>query len=870
MIGFFDDEPEQVSRKDKSLELAYQYQCEVCTLKDEKIHTKCMSASGNKHPLLYNIGEAPGETEDIQGVQFVGKSGQLLRGTLQEIFSTKWEKNNTRYDNVLACRPAKNKTPTDFEMACCRKRLLENIEMSKPRIIVGYGAVPLKVILEVDGIFNWRGRVIPVKIGSHVCWYIPTVHPAFILRNSQGLLVDPVENRNKMWLDTFKRDLQLIKTTLDSNEEPEVIDSGYEDDIEVIMGSSMKDLKRLENRFEYFKKSKLIFIDIETHGVPNGFNPLNKEALLLTCAISNGRKTVAFPVEHPEAWGNSKKKQAAIFKGLKDVISIVPVKGAHSEKMEISWMSRYLGHDCIRKGKWVDSMALAYTLDERAGGKKGEGMLSLGTCTKTFLGFDLKKLSHVNRASLLHEPLDKVLMYNGMDAKWEYYVYKKMKAKLEPSLKWTYNHENILGLTLAMTEEKGIVPSTKTANLFAEKYTKTMNELYTKIESLKEVKRFEKRYSVPFMLPDIKKNITDANVAKMFNEVLDLQPVKWTNPKDPTKRKPSTDKEVMAVYAEQGIQLAEFIVKYREVQKQKSTYVDSVLELIYPDGLLHPDFHNLFVSTGRLSCSNPNIQNFPARTNRQARNIVVAPPGHRLVAIDYAQIEARMIATISGDEKFCEAIRNDYDIHMDWAIKIAKRMKTYNGMDKDELKAFRKIIKNAWTFPLIYGSSQRSAEADLGAYEGQLSREFKEFWETYAAVKRWQDEVLDFYDRYGYVETAMGRRRRGPLSKNEALNSPIQGVASDLVTDAMNRLSYLAWKLRKSQYQPIWNIHDDLGFYIPEESLEDDVEFICEQMTCTPFKWITVPIGVEVSVGKEWGELEEIAKYNTYDFREAA
>jgi DNA polymerase-1 len=171
---------------------------------------------------------------------------------------------------------------------------------------------------------------------------------------------------------------------------------------------------------------------------------------------------------------------------------------------------------------------------------------------------------------------------------------------------------------------------------------------------------------------------------------------------------------------------------------------------------------------------------------------------------------------------------------------------------------------------LIYGSSQRSAEADLGAYEGQLSREFKEFWETYAAVKRWQDEVLDFYDRYGYVETAMGRRRRGPLSKNEALNSPIQGVASDLVTDAMNRLSYLAWKLRKSQYQPIWNIHDDLGFYIPEESLEDDVEFICEQMTCTPFKWITVPIGVEVSVGKEWGELEEIAKYNTYDFREAA
>jgi DNA polymerase-1 len=261
---------------------------------------------------------------------------------------------------------------------------------------------------------------------------------------------------------------------------------------------------------------------------------------------------------------------------------------------------------------------------------------------------------------------------------------------------------------------------------------------------------------------------------------------------------------------------------------------------------------------------NPPIQVFPSRNGKEARNIVKAPEGYWLVAIDMAQIEARIVAVAANDIEFMKMIWDDYDIHMDWAIRISKTLKM--NLDEKGLAKFRKVIKNQWVFPLIYGSSQDSAEIGLEAPKGSLTKDFQLFWEMCAGVKDWQLDQLEFYKEYGYVQNLFGRRRYMPLSKNEIFNSPIQSSASDIVTDAMNRLSKLAYKLKKPQYQPIWNIHDDLGFYIPDETLEEDIRFISEQMVCIPYKFVNVPIGVEVSVGTLWGELEEIVKYNTLDF----
>jgi uracil-DNA glycosylase family 4 len=864
MLGFFNKE-EEVNKKGKksdttSMEMARKHSCKVCPLTSVKgIKTRNMQPSGSDNPLIYNLGEAPGAREDEKGKPFIGKAGDLLKKHLSLTFDNKFVRDKMRFNNVLTCRPPDNRTPTDFEIACCKRRLEKDIATTKPLIIAAFGGTALRALLGVDRIFEWRGRVIPIKIRDHVCWLMPQFHPSFILRNSIGDDEDPVERKNRMYLDTFIADMQRMSDVLTSDKKPHVVDPDtYYDDTEYIYGKNIeKDLKRLRKRVSYFKTRDRIFIDIETDGDPNGLRPENEDAVMLSCAISDDEITVAFPVEHPEAWGNRVKIQRMVLEEIRDVVATVREKGAHNSKFECSWISYKCGEACVRKGRWIDTQARGYTLDERAGGKKGEGVGGLGSMTLMWLGFNVKKLSDLDKKHMKNEPLSKILPYNGLDAKYEYMLNDVMEKEFPEELQWVFQHENRLGLTLAMTEHKGVPLDVNMAKRIGRRLDRQRVKIANDIEELEEIKLFKKRFHTEFKVG------SNDHIAKILENVLHLAPVKLTKG---GKNKPasfSTDKEVMAVYAEQGVDLAQLIVADREAQKLKSTYVDSSIRLVYSNGILRPDFNHLFVSTGRLSASDPNIQNFPNKPdNRFIRAMIRAPEDYWLVTFDYSQIEARMIATIANDEWFIDAIWNNLDIHEYWAKIVGKRL-GIDIRDKTELKNFRKIIKNAWVFPLAYGSSQESAENDLGAQSGQLKREYNRFWDELRGVKSWQDALLQFYREHQYVESPLGRRRHGPLSKNEQLNNMIQGVASDVVTDAMNRLSFLAYKLRKPQYRPIWNIHDDLGFLIPDRSLERDIEFIAEQMCKVRWKWIKVPIGVECSVGKRWHNMQEIEKYDS-------
>lgn len=866
MLGFFDNEEVEIGKKKKktkktdSIEMAYQYGCKVCPLQNLNNHTKCMEPSGSSIPIIYNLGEAPGKNEDLQGEPFVGKAGQLLKRNLCDVFGLDSDTliSSMRFGNVCACRPPDNRTPTDFEIACCLGRLLDDIAKTKPLMIAGYGGVPLRAMLGTDGIFAWRGRVMPIEVRGHVCWFSTHLHPAFVLRHDSSS-DDTGERKERMFVDVFKRDMILMKNTLESGRTPEVVDPRtYFDGVEYIYGNNpQEDFETLKEKLEYYKGRRKVFIDIETDGNPDGLNPLNDNSMLLSLAVSTGKKTLSFPVEYEGSWGG-RKYQRKVMREIKDLLMKVRIKGAHNNKFEVTWLTNRCGEEATRSGEWIDSQARAYTLDERAGGKKGEGVLSLGAITTLFLGFNIKRLSNVDRKHLAKESLENLLPYNALDAKYEYIVDTEMSEYMDDSLKWIYNHENNLGRTLAYTEIKGVPVSVPVAQRINRKLDRDIIEVVNEMQALKEVNTFEKKFSTKFM-----PSSTD-HITKVFRDVMKLNPVKMTS-----KGGYSTDKEVMDVYAEQGVRLAELIVKSRELSKLKSTYVDGTLKLLFSDSRLRPDFHHLFVVTGRLSCSNPNIQNYPSRGwQKFVRSMIRAPEGYWIVTIDYSQIEARMIATIAQDKWFCDAIWNDFDIHGYWAEIIAKRLHNIDWTDSIQLKAFRKDIKTLWVFRLIYGSKLEAAENDLHARRGQLRQEYARFWDELAEVLVWQQRVLKFYDKYGYVESPLGRRRRAPLSINEQINNMIQGVASDIVTDSMNRLSYLSWKLEKPQYLPIWNIHDDLGFLIPDETLEEDIDLVTEQMCCPPFDWITVPIGVEVSVGRRWDKCEEIGKFDTRDFKE--
>jgi len=862
-LFFYKEGSNKILKGQRDLENGYKYECRVCSLNNTPINSPRMPPTGSKHPSLYNIGEAPGKTEDENNEQFIGKSGEILRGVMSEVFDIKFLKREVRWNNVVRCHPNNNRTPTAFEIACCSKSVETDILNTRPKIVIGYGNVPLKKFLNIDGgIFTWRGRHIPVKIQDYTFWFMPMLHPAYIVRRDKK----NEEVQDRVFSHMFKIDMLNVKKVLESEEVPKVISSGYEKGIRYIIQDSDESVNIIAQYLDELAQEQYVAIDIETHADPRdnavekdrdkaSLKPWNPNSMILSIALSNYKKTIAFPLH--VMW--SKKRQEKVEKMLVKFLKNNTIKVAHNSKFELTWLNYFYGTDVICASKWYDTQGLAMAFDERPGGKN-DSIADLGTQTLIHFGFNLKSLTEgtIDRTQLKTlvdtGRLKELLIYNGMDSKYEHKLLTKQIAVLPKDLRWTFNHTNKLARTLAITESVGLPLDLEIAKKYSKDYEVTMKDIESKISKRREVKEFEKMKHTPFKLGSNTQLIT------VFRDILKVEQIK-TTPKGGF----CVDEETLNAYSNKGIELASLIIQHRKASKQKSTYVDSIVDKMYDDGLIRPDYMHLFVVTGRLSATSPPIQTFPKRENKQARAIITAPKDHHIVAIDYGQIEARVIATVSRDAFYCDALKTGYDIHLEWAKRIAKRMKL--TLNKDELKKFRSDVKNMWTFPAFYGSSLDSIEAAFGVSQGTLKREFKEFWEQLADVKVWQEKMIQFYYDNGYVKSAFGRRRHAPLSKNEILNTPIQSAASDIVTDAMNRLSELSIKRKDPMLQPIWNIHDDLGFFIHDDVLEEYIEIIAEQMCCVPYDWITVPISAEVSVGKHWHELKEIITYDTRDFK---
>ena len=290
---------------------------------------------------------------------------------------------------------------------------------------------------------------------------------------------------------------------------------------------------------------------------------------------------------------------------------------------------------------------------------------------------------------------------------------------------------------------------------------------------------------------------------------------------------------------------------------------------IHADGLVHTTFNTTGTVTGRLSSDKPNVQNYPRRTaeQRRIREAFVAPPGHVFVKCDYGQMEARVIAMATKDQAMVAALYDRYDVHGAWAKKLDKRCPYVLPKHANDMKVLRGIVKNSLVFPAFYGASAKSIARNLGIDELECEDLFRDFWHEFRGVKRWQDREWNFFLRRGYVQTLFGRRRRGILSRNMVLNSPIQSAASDIVVRAMHRLSEKAIKDQKPCLQAVINIHDDLSFYVPENGIEEYIEDIVTEMLWDKYDFMNVPLSVEVSVGANWSEVQEVGSYFSNTWR---
>lgn len=827
--------------------------CTVCPL--NKFPGR-MPATGADRPLIYCIGEAPGETEVREGEQFVGQSGELLRPLIPRVV-----RDRIRWNNVVRSHPPRNRTPEHIEIEACRPSVIADIEQSQPKAIFGFGNIPLHWVSGFSGITNWRGRHMPVFVGKHPCWFFPMFHPAYLLRQRRrGADVGSEEER--MFRFDLSRAFDLVAQLPDAQPHTTAdVTAG----LEILMQPGQAMLDRLDGLLAMAAEAPATGIDYETNGLRPYPSPF-LQPKILTAAVSTGDVTFAFPMDHPEAeWTVAHRKQmrelwANFLRTAKGP------KYAHNLSFEQEWTAVEFGEELLRAGRWEDSAVQASVLDERTGNSK-PGCFSLEFLVQQHFGFNLKQMSNLDRTNMAAEPLEPTLRYNGPDAKYSLLLGLKQGELIkEANLVEAYELSLRRVPTAVLTQIKGVPVNQAVVVELRDKYKERIEGIEAEIFKLPIVERFRKEMGRDF------NPASNPDAVHVFDKMLKCKEVRVPDKYDPSAVRISVDVSVLSQIAKRQ-RLAQSILDFRTASKRKSTYIEPMLTgspVLYSDGLLHAKFNTYFARTGRLSCDEPNLQNYPKRDEeaREVRRPISCKPGDIILAFDYGQIEARVIAMFTKDKAFCKALWEDYDVHMEWAIRLAKCYPPRIGgienlANKKVMKAFRGDIKNQWTFPLFFGAQVESAAGYLDIPLDKVMPEYRVFWKQFSGVKEWQDKQLEFYQANGYVECLTSRRRHGPMSINQIINSPVQGTAAEIVLDAMCRLS----ETGDPALQPEINIHDDLTYLrVSEATMDEHVEKVLDIMLDVPFEWVNVPITVELSAGYDWMSLEEIAKFSTEDW----
>jgi len=823
-------------------ELYHRLQCKACPLNCADAQTPHMEPSGSSKPTIYIFGEMPGEEDDYDGQPFVGRSGRYLRNQIPK----EWKK-SIRYNNVIRTHPG-DRQPERIEIECCRPFNAADIEKAKPRAIFGFGNIPLNWFTKQNGIIKWRGRRLPVKIGEHTTWLYPFLHPADVLKTERR----DGTSKEKF---TFEHDLKRAFAEIEDLPDPHIHTA--EEASEGITNVDWRQPGAVDTIVAFLKKAsraKVSGLDYET----SHLRPYRPEAKILTIAVSLLNETLSFPLDHPEAkW--SKSQRTRIVEAFLDYLKAPVRKVAFNEAFEMEWTAVIFGRKLIRAARWDDPMAQAAVLDERIGGKpdvekvsKDTSCLGLGFITLNRFGLNIKSLSNVNTKNMLGEKLADILPYNGIDAKYcllLYFVQKKLLK--QQNLLAVYNMRLRRIPTVVLTQIKGIPLDFGAADKLDKKLRKMVRKAEAELAADKHVEAYRKRYRQDFN-PG-----SDAHCVKMLRDVL------GSKAGVSEKKGYQVTKAVLQKVAEP---VAQAILDWRAPNKLLSTYIwPEGHRFVYPDGHLHPVLNTLLTSTGRLSSEDPNEQNFPKRSDigKEIRKQIKAPPGHIIFSVDYAQIEARCIAMASRDPVYVKMLWEGYDVHLDWAQRIAKRYPRVLDKYPDGIKGLRQAVKGGWVFALFFGAQQSTAEKQVGVPEGTLTREYNEFWRIFEGVLKWQRRLKKFYEEHGYVESLTGTRRRAPISPNQLINAPVQALMVDIVMDGMNSLSELDdWHL-----QPIMQVHDDLTMILPLDRFDHYSHLMLDTLLTKKYDFLNVPLVVEAAVGENLYEMEDAGVFSSENWK---
>jgi DNA polymerase-1 len=436
--------------------------------------------------------------------------------------------------------------------------------------------------------------------------------------------------------------------------------------------------------------------------------------------------------------------------------------------------------------------------------------------------------------------VEEATAYAAEDADVTLRLHRHLWPKLEalPTLKRLYEEIEIpLVPVLSRMERTGVLVDAKMLAGQSGELTGRMTE----IEQLAYVAAGQ-----PFNLGSPKQ------IQLILYDKLNLPVIKKT-----PKGQPSTDESVLQELAE-IYDLPRLILDYRSMSKLKSTYADRLPEQVNPrTGRVHTSYHQAVAATGRLSSSDPNLQNIPVRTEegRRIRQAFVAPLGHRIVSADYSQIELRIMAHLSGDRRLLEAFAGGEDIHRATAAEVF-------GTAPEAVTPDQRRAAKAINFGLIYGMSAFGLAKQLNVAREKAQLYIDLYFARYPGVKVYMDQTRELARQQGYVETLFGRRlyipdirasngQRRQYAERTAINAPMQGTAADIIKRAM--IAVDAWiQTSRPPVNMIMQVHDELVFEVAESHVDDVVPEIRRRM-CQAAA-LDAPLVVDVGVGSNWDE----------------
>jgi uracil-DNA glycosylase family 4 len=823
--------------------------CENCSLRKDwpllKTPRMPVALPREKGPYeVMLIGEAPGADEDQQGIPFVGKAGKYLRDQIPN----EW-RYHLYWGNTVRCRPTeksgtKNRTPSVQEIRCCSTYLERDLDILKPQAILCLGDIALKWFWESAWITGVRGIPIPIQLpNGNATWMVSTFHPSYVMRQDRDDF-DTGKTTNTM-LPVFRNDIKNFFRQVPSfsNNPPKIYKVPKREDF--IYPKTREEALALADRLK-----DPYAVDLETFKL----KPYLRDARILTSAFSDGDLTFAFPVNWPGnlcPWGL-------------EVFNIILKKKrrwiAQHSNFEYIWVwdsTKSHDHD------FDDIEVLARLIHKR----KGVG--SLDVLSRIYLGIDIKDVAgrgdylvSAFKHKLLEFPIEDVLYYNGIDAWSEREIYEVLIQKAsDVDLENYVRIIDTIKSTVGM-EIKGLDVSLEESDKLKKQFTIRLKEYEQQSRQISEVAKYEKETQKIFK-PSAPEQVGHVLVNYCGLEL----------PKTPKETQYSTNEKDLTPLAGKH-KLVDLVLDYREVAKLLSTYIDPIYstELIGVDGLIHPSYTVVRTATYRLSCEGPNIQNFPKRSHKEIRRQIIAPKGHIFVAFDYAQLEGRVIAMFSNDTNLRKAFIEDEDIHWKWLYRIIDLYPQYMDRlakishetdEKKILKAGRTIIKTDFVFASFYGSQPNSLATRTQIPLNIMEKVLSEFWSLYPSAERWVKGQVTKYQETGQVESLTGRARNEVLPGNEITNSPVQGLAAELVLEAQNALFLKAVVEENENFFPRVNIHDDImQLPVDDSKLGDFIESSAAEIVKPRFNFITVPLSSECRVGYNWAELETVKTFS--------